>query len=319
MPEAVVHSRLEDDLIIPPTGLELIAVDHCNVSCKSCNHGSPALKEWSADPDVVLRNLSILAKYYRPRFIKVLGGEPLLHRNLLELIRAARASGISDYFLLLTNGVLLHEMTDDLWQEFDEVEISMYPGLGLSDDNLTGARQRARRFGKKLTVNTYDFFRPTFSLVGTNDEALVRKIYSACKIANCWGCHAIYQDYFYKCAQSICIPRLVEQAPDVDGVEIRDVEGFQAELLAFVNAPTPLASCKHCVGTVGKQEEHTQIPRSRWKIELDQPTEDLIDYDWMEHSLVWKDCHDDCKIPTDLGWDKAARAGSWWQRVLRRN
>ena len=105
----------------------------------------------------------------------------------------------------------------------------------------------------------------------------------------------------------------------MDRVEIRDVEGFQGKLLALVNAATPLASCKHCLGTVGRQEEYTLIPRSQWKMELDRPTEDLIDHAWLEHSLVWKECHDDCKIPTDLGWDKAAQSRSWWRRVLRRS
>jgi hypothetical protein len=70
----VTRSRLEGGFIVPPTHLEFIVVDHCNISCRACNHASPALEKWFADPETVHRDLSILARYYRPRLVKVIGG-----------------------------------------------------------------------------------------------------------------------------------------------------------------------------------------------------------------------------------------------------
>jgi hypothetical protein len=301
-----IESRLEDGRITPPTGLELIVTDHCNISCRQCNHGNPVLPVWLADPDSVSRDLNILVKIYRPRFVKILGGETLLHPRLLDVVTAVRESGISDYLRLVTNGMLLHKTEDDLWRALDEIEVSRYQGAGLTDADLAEARVRAGALGTKLTVNDFPDFRDTFTSVRSEDPALVDRIFCACKIVNVWGIHTLYGGRIYRCPQSIYVSALAGVSLE-EGIEITEGTDFRDILLAFLNGTKPLASCRYCVGTVGRKRSHCLVPRKEWRDDLETPAEDMIDYDLLARLLVEQDPIDDCKTPAPLGTRPAKR------------
>lgn len=85
-----VLSTIENGLIVPPNHLELITTDQCNMACRACNHFAPIMPRWMADADLVKRDCALLAKVYRPKKMKVLGGEPLLHKDFPALVSAAR-------------------------------------------------------------------------------------------------------------------------------------------------------------------------------------------------------------------------------------
>ncbi len=313
-PSAMVRAicQLEDGMIIPPTHLELIVADHCNIKCRTCNHASPLLSPWFADPETVHRDFSLVARYYRPRFIKVLGGEPLMHKQLADVIWAARTTGISEHFTLVTNGLLLDRATKAVWESIDDVELSIYPETPRHEEIVRQAETLARRYDKLLTVYRYDEFRATFSLRGTEDESLIARVYAACKIANLWGCHAIRDGYFYKCPQSIYIPKLTGKHDSNDAIRLVDAPDFQSRLLSFLNSPKPLSTCAHCVGTVGKHERHVLASRDECRTHIDQPVEDLVDPHLLARSLIAMAPADDCKIRVD-----SAKPGGAWQRLQR--
>lgn len=309
-------SELKGGFIVPPTHLELIVTDHCNLSCRDCNHASPAVPAWTADPEQVHRDLSVLAKIYRPRFIKVIGGEPLMHRELADVIRAARSTGISQRFHLITNGVLLDRMDDAVMDEIDELEVSVYPGVHDLDAITATAREKTRAFGKRLKLSEYYDFRATFTTTGTHDDALVARIFAACKLAHVWGCHAVRDGYLHRCPQSIYIPMLVDGIAGIehDRIALDDAEDLQHRILDFVNARTPLASCRHCVGTVGRQQPHALVPRRDWRRDADPPSESLVDPDWLERSLIKQDDFDDCRNPRIIEAGFEPR-GFWRQHI----
>lgn len=292
--------KMINKLIIPPTNLELIVVDHCNITCRSCNHASPMLPNWFADPDTVYRDLLILAKHYRPPFVKIIGGEPLMHKHLDAVIHAARASKISDYFKLITNGTLIHEASDAIWEALDEVEISCYPGVRNTQNNIILAKEKALFFGKKLTIFRYDNFRETLSLKSSVDQRLINKLFAACKIARLWGCHAVRQGYFYMCPQSIYIPILTGKSAENDRLLIEDSSAFHQKLANFLNPSSPLESCANCTGSNGRQNPHELLPRRQWSADICKPIEDMVDYALLEKSLVVQNRADDCKIPSGL-------------------
>jgi organic radical activating enzyme len=296
--DQIGKSQLVNGFIHSPTHLELIATDHCNLNCTACNHASPLVPAWFADPDKVYRDFSIIAKYYRPKFIKVLGGEPLLHKNLDRVVNSARETGISDYFTLITNGVFLHKARDEVWKAIDEMEISLYPGVLESERNIKLAKAKADAFGKKLTICRYEQFRATFSLKGTSDKALIQKNFAACKIANVWGCHAVKDGCFYRCPQTIYSAMLTGKSNEGDRLQIVESDTFQKELLEYVNSPVPLSSCAHCAGTVGVQQPWKQMSRATLLSALNTTLEEIVDSNWLERSLLIKETCDDCRIPT---------------------
>lgn len=94
---------------------EINVVEHCNLSCRGCSHLSPIAPKYFVDPQSLLRDLTMLARVYQVDFVRLLGGEPLLHPNLTAVMDTIEASGIASRICLVTNGLLLSRMDEHLW------------------------------------------------------------------------------------------------------------------------------------------------------------------------------------------------------------
>jgi organic radical activating enzyme len=271
--------RVEDG-IVRATTCEINVVEHCNLSCRSCSHVSPVLPHRSVDADDVFRDLSVLGRHYHATTIKLLGGEPLLHRGLLDVIAAVRRAGIGDRVTVATNGVLLPRMEEDFWRAVDEVLVSVYPGQELDAVAMGRCRKLAGRHGVFLSIDRKDSFRESHSELGTSDARLVRRIYETCQIAHAWRCHTVADGYFYKCGPSYFLPKLLASSGErrrADGLAIEDSPGFGERLLALLNSPDPLLGCTNCLGTAGKRFPHVQVRRSEFRGHQQRTTEELVD------------------------------------------
>lgn len=288
--------QIVDGKIRPPISLELIVSDHCNIACRQCNHASPIMKKWNVDPDEVFEELSTLAAVYRPIRVKIIGGEPILHPRLHDVLLAVRRSGISHQLVMITNGLLLNRISDEVWRELDEIEISRYPNSGLKDETITTAKKKGWKFNTKLTLSDFSDFRHTFSGLAIKDSELTKKIFAGCKIANVWGCHALYQGHIFRCPQSIYAPKIASN-DFFDGLELDRRPNFQQRLLTFLNSDHPLQSCSHCVGTNGRKISHELVHRSKWSDDMKIPPEEMIDYQLLEKSLIEISDIDDCRVP----------------------
>lgn len=295
-PQIQTRSILRDGIIIPPTGLELVVADHCNITCRQCNHGSPVMAKWNVRPEDVAQGLDLLGRHYRPAFVKYIGGEPLLHPDLPSVLHAGRAAGIAGHHLLVTNGILLGRMSKEIWPLIDEIEVSVYPNSGVTDDTLACHRETAARHGVIFTLNHFTEFRRTFTRQRTADDVLVDQIFRACKPANVWGCHTLYKGALYRCPQSAYALQMAG-AEGFDGFQLKESPDLTARLLAFLNSPTPLASCRYCVGTAGRKEPHAMLARAGWKADLDEPAEAMLDHALLAENLRDAVTLDDCKTP----------------------
>lgn len=285
VPNPGIH--IVDGKIVPLYGFEVNVVDHCNLTCVDCNHASPFTPKWFADPDQVFRDLSMLAKVTRPKNIKLLGGEPLLHRDFLGVLEAVRKSGICERILLVTNGILLPRQPEAFWEAISELEISVYPGSNINEELLDYCRQKASEHAVNLQIYHFDEFRRTFSIPGCQDQALVERIYRSCKITKVWGCNVIQAGYLFKCPQGLYIPRMLGwQAQDLtrDGIRIEESPGFISDLYDYLLSPTPLESCRHCLDSVGKRRPHTMVGRKEWLAYQQEPYENLVDYEELQRS-----------------------------------
>ncbi|MGA3282062.1 MAG: 4Fe-4S cluster-binding domain-containing protein [Smithella sp.] len=270
--------------IIPSNFCEINAVDHCNITCMDCNHASPAVKMRIANPDFVFRDLSTLSRYYRSPMIKILGGEPLLHPNILALVKEIRHSGISRKIRLVTNGILLPQMKDEVWKEIDEIEISVYPQTQhLLTSHMADIYQSARLHQVTIIRYFYANFRAAFSTIGTTDHALTQRIYNTCRFARLWGCQSIYEGYFFKCPHSIYIPDILDRAVSYDrredGVRIIGTSAFSGKLKKFLSSRNPLRACRYCLGSVGMLRPHKLINTACLKSVYAVPIEEMVDYE----------------------------------------
>ena len=75
----------------------------CNARCQHCHLGGPLENEVRATPE----RFGEVAREISPVVAQVSGGEPLLRKDLEDIIRAIRVPGKHPFIVLTTNASLL--------------------------------------------------------------------------------------------------------------------------------------------------------------------------------------------------------------------
>ena len=237
-----------------------------------------------ADPRAVHRDMSALARVYHASACKIVGGEPLLHKDLPALLDAVRDSNIADRLRVCTNGLLLERMDSSFWSRVNEVEVSGYPGQELSTDAYGRIARTAHDQGVALNFFRYRAFRLPYPEQKLRDGRLVRRIFATCKIVHTWLCHNVHDGYFYKCPQAIFVNKLDEGdklRAHRDGVAL-DGDDLGDRLWQYLTSPRPLATCVRCLGSVGRRVAHAQTPRAQWRTPQAGDPNELIDLAYLE-------------------------------------
>ena len=88
-----------------PIVVSFEVTDSCTCYCKHCDHGGP--KDRSADmkPEDYRRYMDVL----RPCVVQVSGGEPLMRRDLLDVVRNIKSENGLPFIILVSNWSLMTE------------------------------------------------------------------------------------------------------------------------------------------------------------------------------------------------------------------
>jgi molybdenum cofactor biosynthesis enzyme MoaA len=120
--------------------LEISITSHCNLRCIGCRYGRDFMTGTRLDLETV-RMLLDDAKALGTWDVRFYGGEPLLHRDLAEMVRHAIRLGLRTH--ITTNGILLGRRIDELYDAgLRDITIGYY-GTGARYDAYV---QRAQRF-----------------------------------------------------------------------------------------------------------------------------------------------------------------------------
>lgn len=289
--------RIENGRIITEA-CEISVTETCNQSCRACSHLSPVAAAHNVSPTEVSSDCAALAKYYRAEHVRIVGGEPLLHPHLVDVIEAIRGSGITERIRVLTNGTILHKMPRNFWQAVDEIHISVYPGVSLDTSLLDTYRSMAIENRVNLALVRFQRFRETYSEIGSSDSELARRIYQSCQIAHLWRCHTVSRGHFFMCPQSLYIPMVLHggfsPAAVANGLPIHDDSAFGAELLDYLESAEPLPACSYCLGSVGRVLHHEQVSRDSWRGYQSRHTEEMLDRDYLAELEICPDAHNGC-------------------------
>ena len=87
--------------------LDVHIVDRCNLNCKGCCALSPVAGEWFLEISEAKKDLFELSRKVRIFQIGLIGGEPLLHPKLIDLIQIVREAYPKASVVITTNGILL--------------------------------------------------------------------------------------------------------------------------------------------------------------------------------------------------------------------
>jgi len=249
------------DGIIHVRKVETLVAFHCNLSCRGCVHGSPALREKLLDPASLSRDLAALSSAMYIHKLVLLGGEPLLHPRLAELARIARSSGAVGQVAVITNGIGLEGVSDELFDAIDLIEVSAYPRvrLRISEEEL---RLRAQAHNVIVGWNNVRQFQETTLNERISNPAVVEEIFLRCKPRDAWSCHAIHDGRYFKCSRAgLLEPRLnacgrAVSNREADGVLIQGNTSLFDTLLDYLQSPKPLEACHWCLGSDGATFPH---------------------------------------------------------------
>lgn len=149
----VMHMR---NLMRAPT-LDVDVVAHCNLNCASCCHFSPAASPAFLSLEDYERDLGKLARIEGVdtffKAIVLMGGEPLLHPELPELVRVTRRYLPEARLWVTSNGLLLKSMEPEFWDAMRSADcklvLTLYP-TGLDYEALVAL---AREHGVKTGIS----------------------------------------------------------------------------------------------------------------------------------------------------------------------
>ncbi|GAB7140900.1 hypothetical protein RsTz2092_08550 [Deferribacterales bacterium RsTz2092] len=230
--------------------------EHCNLGCFSCNHFSPLAEEEFADLNITTRDLRRLSELTKGNvgIIYLVGGEPLLHPNIILFMQVARELFPDSDVHIITNGLLLLQQKPEFWEACKKYNIIMTPTKypGVDWDKI---EKRADEFGYKFTY--FDFSgtsekvsrRFALDLTGSQD---MKKSYENCCMACCSiglsdgrlsTCSFVFNMRHFNKYFKQNVP--VTSADSIDIYKAKDIQ----EILDFLGNPIPL--CRYCksIGT----------------------------------------------------------------------
>lgn len=100
-------------------------LNHCNLRCKGCDHfaciAEPYLVSYEAIEKEIIR-ISEITKGHITK-IGIMGGEPLLHPELLKILACVRAYFPNTILRLTSNGILMNQQKQEFWDVCRENKI----------------------------------------------------------------------------------------------------------------------------------------------------------------------------------------------------
>lgn len=247
-------------------------VDHCNLKCKGCDHFACVADPYYVKFETIKNDVERLGKIFRNDYISqiaVMGGEPLLHPDLLNILKVVRDNFPYSTIRLTTNGLLLLNQDDTFWRVCRENDITIvntkYP-INLDFDAM---KERAKRESVEFmyfegtgdaTVKTS--FKKFINLKGNSNPV---ESFSNCHISN-YG-NFVMEGKFYGCPFICQSYRIFNEKfnqklhiTEKDYLDIYKVNDMQ-EIFDFCAKPKPY--CRYCTG----KSEGFEWTRSKQNIE----------------------------------------------------
>jgi organic radical activating enzyme len=250
---------------------ELHVTEHCNLRCEHCCNSSPYLPHKALTLEGITETLSAMSEVIYADVFKIMGGEPLLHPRISEVLRVVKESGVSDVVRLFTNGLLLSKMKDDFWRELDQLTVSSYASAPVRRDQLAYIEHKAHEFDVILNIKPVEHFSQVAHDARREDQAEVEKTWQKCWLRH--RCLVAREGRFYICTRAAYLDELHQHValdqPFADPQRMRsedsvalDDPDLQAKMLALLNRDRALHSCQFCLGGEGPREVHAQLTRA---------------------------------------------------------
>lgn len=156
--------------------LEFHVAHDCNLTCAGCSHFSPLAARQDVSAEELERDVRAAAAALQPAFVHILGGEPLLNRELPRLLALVRAAFPLAAIKVVTNGVLFPRTSPDLCAAMlasgVTLAVSIYPGVKV---DRAAIESRCAAAGLPFEFWEQDTFLEFFDPEGRQDPAAARR------------------------------------------------------------------------------------------------------------------------------------------------
>lgn len=239
--------------------------EHCNLNCKNCNHCSSVAEEEFLDVAEYEKDCARLSELFdsEVKYIALLGGEPLLHPKLPEIMRITREAFQVGKIRIITNGLLLPSMGDDFWAACRDYRITLAPTEYPVSFDYVKWREYAE--AHEVIWDSFPYYNIDGKsgvkllqrgLIGTTGRHVVEHNYYHCPHAN--NCLTLRHGRLYTCLRAAHAHHLknyfnldihLSERNSVNIYEVKDAY----ELMAKVNRPIPF--CQYCnLDSLGYEE-----------------------------------------------------------------
>jgi len=229
---------------------EVHLVDHCNLNCKNCSHFSPLVKEKYLDVATFQRDCQRIFELSggNVKRIRFMGGEPLLHSNLIDFLTIGRKYFPKANLEIWTNGILLPKQTREFWEicgtKNIQINISQYP-IKINRNQINDlAKQHNVKF--VYPDNKTEFLWTEMKL-DKNGRQNIERNFKFCGMSN--ECIHLCDGKLYTCPIIAYVKHLNNsfdenfKVSEHDYVDIYKAKSMD-EILDFLCKPIPF--CKYC-------------------------------------------------------------------------
>lgn len=257
---------------IPRPCYELLIInilDHCNLRCKGCDHFACIADPYFVPYETIKRDVERISKIFHGDYIMqfgVMGGEPLLHPDLLEILKVIRSQFENARISVYTNGILLMKQKKEFWRVLRENNIGIMQTHYPIHLDFKGIAERAKN--ENVIYDYYQFtgekklFKKVVNLKGTGDPV---ESFAKCHISN-YG-NFLMEGKLYGCPFSCQSNRIFNKKfnqnlrmTEMDYLDIykeNDMQKF------FSFSAKPKFYCRYCDGL----RENILWERSKGQIE----------------------------------------------------
>lgn len=240
---------------------------HCNLNCAYCSHFSPLAPKYEVPIEVFERDIKQLKKISNNKIkrISLLGGEPLLHKDIEKLIVILNKYFPKTTKRITTNATLFPKMSESFWQTCKKNNIIFKYSPYILNKNFKQNEEQILKLSKKydIEIKKYTEDVDKFELMNLslktnendkNNYKNCEKKYSCLLLdnGNLYPCEVIgsirfFNNYFKDYALPIT---------KNDYLDIHKTNSIK-EIYTFFK--TPVDFCKYCA--YGKNPK-----TSKWKI-----------------------------------------------------
>jgi MoaA/NifB/PqqE/SkfB family radical SAM enzyme len=199
--------------------LDLHITHNCNLTCESCsdftNHGL----SWMISLGEAEEWMNSWSKRIHPFYFNILGGEPTLHKNLIDLLYLSRKMWGEDQKInLVTNAFFLHQhknLNEVLKETNIQVVVSLHSNrkeyINKIKDNILLIKKWKRNDGIKVSFTAMNFkdWRIVYRGYGENimpfEDNNPQSSWENC-FSSDYKCFQLYENKLWKCPPITYLP-----------------------------------------------------------------------------------------------------------------